>query len=285
MGVGQQNKYRIGFIIQARMRSTRLPNKVLMPIPFGSGTPILKWITDELNKSSFNGKTIVATSKNEENEILESYCENNNINCFKGDEENVLSRFIDIVEIEKFDIIVRLTADNPVLDFSILDRTIQNHIDSNNDYTKTVGLPIGMNLEVISSVSLLSLREKQLSDQDREHVTLFIRNSGIYKTGDYYPLSNNNLKDLRLTIDYPSDFVVVSSILSEISSCKSIESRLAIIEMMYLNCPWVFDVNRSNFQKQQPVSLREEILIASKMLENRELNRAAQILESHIDNL
>lgn len=285
MAAGQQNKYKVAFIIQARMRSTRLPNKVLMPIPFGSDKPVLRWITDELNKSFFNGKIVVATSRNKENDILESYCENNNINCFRGDEDNVLSRFIEILEAEKFDIIVRLTADNPILDVSILDKTIRYHIDSSNDYTKTVGLPTGMNFEVVSCLSLLSLKEKQLSDQDKEHVTLFIRNSGIYKVGDYTPSSNKTLGNLRLTIDYPSDFLVVSSVLSEISSNIDIDSRLGIIENIIVNKPWVFEVNQSNFQKQQPVNLKEEILIACKMLEEYELKRSAQVLKLHLDAL
>ncbi|NRF39190.1 cytidylyltransferase domain-containing protein [Pedobacter foliorum] len=281
MVAGQQNKYKIAFIIQARMRSTRLPNKVLMPIPLGSNRPILKWITDELNRSSFNGKVIIATSTNIENNVLESYCIDNDISCFRGDEDDVLSRFIEITESEKIDIIVRLTADNPILDSSILDRIITYHIDNNNDYTKTIGLPTGMNLEVVSSSSLLSLKEKELSNQDKEHVTLFIRNSGLYKTGDFMPSSNAALHRMRLTIDYPSDYMVASSVLSKIESSNKEESRLTIIEEIYKTDAWIFEVNQTNFQKQQPANLNDEIQIACNLLDDYDLKRASQILKDH----
>ena len=131
------NKIRVGFIIQARMKSTRLPNKVLTKIPLGTGKPIIKWIVDELKKSTFKNEIIVATSQNEENNILYNYCKSENIICFRGEEDNVLSRFIEIQEKENFTFIVRLTGDNPIIDIAVLDKTIQFHIANNNEYTRT----------------------------------------------------------------------------------------------------------------------------------------------------
>lgn len=281
MVVGQQNKYKVGFIIQARMKSTRLPNKVLMPIPFGSDKPLLSWIIQELRESSYHGTIVIATSKNEENNKLEEYCVESGIICFRGAEDDVLSRFLEILEMENFDIVVRLTADNPILDSSILDKTISFHLEQQNDYTKTVGLPTGMNLEVFSKSSLLSLKYEKLSQQDKEHVTLFIRNSGRYKTGDYVPTIGNPLEKLRLTVDYPSDYLVVSSVLSKVASQETNSSKFSVIEEIYKSEPWIFEVNQANYQKQQPTSIEEEVRIASELLDKFDLKDAAKILNGN----
>src|SRR5688500_5242636 len=118
MEVGQPNSPKVGFIIQARMKSTRLPGKVLLPIPLHGGKPIIQWIVDNVKKSGFEKKIILATSTNEEKDPLVAYCKTNSIECFRGDEENVLSRFIQILELNAFDLVVRLTGDNPLLDSS-----------------------------------------------------------------------------------------------------------------------------------------------------------------------
>lgn len=249
MVVGRLNKIKVGFIIQARMQSTRLPNKVLMPIPFITGKPILKWIIDELNKSKFHSDIIIATSINEENKILEKYCKKNNIACFRGDEDNVLSRFISITKSNKFDVIVRLTGDNPIIDITILDSVIEFHHKNKNDYTQTKGLPIGMNFEIIDPETMLGLEFKKLNNDEKEHVTLYIRNNKPYKKGTYLIAGRKDqVENLRLTIDYPSDYVVLSTILAQVN--KSVQPGMELIYKTLKEHPWLFDVNRSNIQKQ-----------------------------------
>lgn len=252
MADGQLSKIKVGFLIQARMKSIRLPNKVLMNIPLGSGKPIIQWIVDELKRSVFAGEIIIATSINSENDVLFDFCRSKHIKCFRGSEEDVLSRFIKIEESEKFDVIVRLTADNPIIDIAILDKTIQFHLDSKNDYTKTEGLPIGMNFEIISPRTLLDLQNQHLSSSDKEHVTLFIKNSNLYKKGIYCPVPNSTVKNLRLTVDYPSDFMVISSVLSLASETNKVEFGLVFIEKIFRDYPWIFDINSGNIQ-QTPI--------------------------------
>ena len=249
MGAGQLNKVKVGFIIQARMNSSRLPNKVLMNIPPGSGKPIIQWIADELKKSKFAGKTIIATSVNSENDPIVEYCRSNNIGCFRGDEENVLSRFFEIEKKEHFDVIVRLTGDNPIVDVSILDMTIQFHLENNYDYTKTEGLPLGMNFEIVSSSAILDMQNQVLSNNDKEHVTLFIKNNDFYKKGVYIPVSNSSVSGLRLTIDYPSDLQVVSALLSLVNKNNEKEFGLPLVEKAFKESPWIFEGNSDNIQK------------------------------------
>lgn len=276
---GFQNK-KVAFIIQARMQSTRLPGKILMPMPFGNGKPLISWIIDELKQSTLNSKIIVATSLNAENDVLESFCDLIKIGCFRGDEENVLSRFTAISQREDFECIVRLTADNPILDINILERIVNHHLENDNDYTSTDALPTGMNIEVMSSKALLDIENHNISDADREHVTLFIRNSGKYKTELFNPEIRKELKSLRLTVDYASDFALLSMLLS-ISLINEL-SGIKLIESAYSNYNWLFETNQGNIQKKQIVDLDQELNEAIGLLKKYDFNNAAQILKNHM---
>lgn len=276
MEVGLLNK-KVAFIIQARMKSTRLPGKILLPIPLGNGKPLLSWIIDELKNSRYNGEIIVATSCNQENDVLASFCNLNNIDCFRGNEENVLSRFVAIAKQNKYECIVRLTSDNPIIDIAVLDDTIAMHFADCNDYTRTEGLPIGMNFEVISSETLQDMENHPISDADKEHVTLFVRNSGRYKIGVYSPVINPKIKRLRLTIDYASDYSLLSTILTQYDDKTDLKG-IKIIEETFKKHPWIFETNAKNFQKKQYNNIGEEIKEAILFLKRFDFNYAAEIL-------
>lgn len=262
------------------MQSTRLPGKILMPLPLESGKPLLSYITDELTKSRFKGKIFVATSVSPENNVLESFCDSNEINCFRGDEENVLSRFVGIAEMEPFDCVVRLTADNPILDIDILDRVISHHLKNGNDYTSTAIMPTGMNLEVISAKALLDSENHAISDAEREHVTLFIRNSGKYKTDVYDPKINTALSVLRVTVDYASDYALAALILSlaRMNGLRGIN----LLEDTFTTYPWLFETNSTNIQKKQFNNLEDEVAEAAKLLDLFDYKDASGILKERI---
>ena len=279
MAAGLQNNT-IAFIIQARMQSARLPGKILLPIPIWKGKPLLLWIVEELKKSNYNADIIIATSQNKENDVLESFCKKQGIGCFRGDEENVLSRFTDIVKDNRYNTVVRLTADNPIIDIDILDRAISYHLKNDNDYTKTEALPTGMNFEIMTGSALLDAEKSKLTKSDKEHVTLFLRNSNKYRKRTYNPETNTSLKDLRLTVDYPSDLLVISTLLSFCQEHKTLWG-LKLVEKVFTDFPMVFEANRSNFQKKQFSNSGEELKHAITLLKDLELNNAALVLSSY----
>lgn len=279
---GLLNK-KIAFIIQARMKSTRLPGKILLPIPLGNGKPLLSWIIDELKNSRYKSKITIATSVNLENDILASFCSQNKIDCFRGDEENVLSRFTTIAKQEKYDCIVRLTADNPIIDIAILDDTITTHFADCNDYTITEGLPVGMNFEVISPETLLDIQNHLISDADKEHVTLFVKNSERYKKGVNSLVINPKFKELRLTIDYPSDYSLLSTILNQHDDKNDLKG-VKMIEETFKIYPWLFETNLSNIQKKQYKTSGEELKKAVLFLKQFDFHYAAEFLDRNINN-
>ena len=276
---GPQPK-KVAFIIQARMQSTRLPGKILQPLPLWGDKPMLLWIVEALKASKFDGKIFIATSKNNENDVLENFCELHGINCFRGDEENVLSRFIQILKETNYETVVRLTADNPILDTVLLDATIAYHLQQDNDYTNTQSLPLGMNFEVIRSEALAGIGSLALGKSDKEHVTLFLRNSDSYKKSCFDPGVATGLMALRLTVDYASDLLVVSSLLAFSSLYEDLKG-ISLVKKVFEKYPALFEANMVNVQKKQFESEAFEIEYAKKLLTSLELDQTVAILKRY----
>lgn len=275
---GLQNK-KIVFIIQARMGSTRLPGKILMPIPLESDKCLLNYILDSLKKSSFKNDIYIATSLNANNDVLDDFCKTNSIKCYRGSEDNVLSRFIAISSLHNFDHIVRLTGDNPFIDENLLDKSISHHIKSGADYTFTLGLPLGMNFEIIRAKALLELNNKDLNPVEREHVTMHFKNSGQYTLNTFNPISED-LSSLRLTVDYASDYLVAATILS-IAEKRKVSPGLELIKYCFDKYPWIFEVNTSNIQKTTYKTIEEEIEIATPILEKYDFKKIISLLNAY----
>lgn len=279
MEVGQLNK-KIVFVIQARVQSTRLPKKVLMPLPIDSEENVLNCIVNQLNKSTFNSDIFIATSENNHDDAIEEFCIKNNINCFRGSEDDVLSRFIAINK--NYDVCVRLTGDNPVLDIQQMDSVIQQHIQSKNDYTATKGLPLGMNFEIVNSSALLSLDTQNLSNEDKEHVTLYIKKSNLFNCSYIEHKESNKYEKLRLTIDYPLDYLTVSSIVS--LGQKNNIFGLKLIDYVIESFPWILELNKDNYQKQQFTTLKEEYDAALPILDKFDFLKLKEFLKTNISN-
>ena len=107
----------IGAIIQARMGSTRLPGKVLKNV---GEKPLLLYMIERVRKSKKLDKVIVATSILEKDNVIEDFCKENNIDYFRGSESDVLQRYYECAKSYSLDIIVRLTADCPLIDFFMI---------------------------------------------------------------------------------------------------------------------------------------------------------------------
>lgn len=279
MAAGQLNNPKIGYIIQARMESTRLPGKVLLPMPISGDIPMIRQIIYQLEQGSISAKTIVATSTNSADNELANYCKSNQIKYFRGEEEDVLSRFITLTETFGFDVVVRLTGDNPVQDMEMIEKAIQYHINNSADLTTTTGLPLGMNIEVVSGDALIRLKTKKLSIDDKEHVTHYIKHSDEFRKNNVEFDIKPAYKKLRMTVDYPSDFAVLSFILSLQKNEPLYGLRL--VDHVLENYPWIFDVNAGNHQKKLFKDVNDEMKSAVELLEKVDMIRAAEILREH----
>jgi spore coat polysaccharide biosynthesis protein SpsF len=128
MVVGQPGSPKVGAIIQARMKSTRLPGKVLMPLPVEATDALITWPIRSLKNSTLIADIILATSENVENSPLKDVADQQNVLFFQGDENDVLSRFVEAAIQHELDVIVRITGDNPIIDVRLIDELLSLHL-------------------------------------------------------------------------------------------------------------------------------------------------------------
>ena len=198
-------------IVQARMKSTRLPGKVMKPL--GGGT-VVEFLLYRLAKAKSIDKILLATSTEPEDVALAKCVEELQVGVFLGDEQDVLGRFHEAIQTEpKADTVVRITADCPLMDPSVVDQVIADYRNGGADYVSNTierSFPDGLDVEVFSRDSLQEAHKHAKTGFDREHVTPWIRESGRFACRNVANV--NDRSALRLTLDEPEDYEVIKSI-------------------------------------------------------------------------
>lgn len=141
-------------LVQARMGSSRFPNKVMQLV---EGEPLIGILLNRLSKSKALSKIILATSTNPNNSALVSYVKSLDYECFQGDEVDVLGRFYAAASYHEADVVVRITGDCPLVDPLIVDQCLDIYMQSNVDYVSNAlrpTYPDGLDVEVFSYAAL-----------------------------------------------------------------------------------------------------------------------------------
>lgn len=253
-------------IIQARMGSSRLPGKVLMNL---SGKSVLQHIINRLKQSKYINQIIVATSDNDENGAIFELCDSINISCFRGSEDDVLDRFYQTGKEFGFnldDIVIRITADCPLIDYEIVDNTIKLHLDEKNDYTSNTmpcTFPDGLDCEVFNFSVLINTWQNANLSSEREHVTLYIRNHPeIFKLGG---LKNNvDYSYLRWTLDEQEDYILINEIYENLYDINEFFNMGDVLKLLEVR-PELKDIN-SFIERNEGL---KKSLKNDKVLENR----------------
>ena len=124
---------RVGTLIQARMNSTRLPEKVLRPI---GDRPMLGRVLDRHRQMRSAGVLIVATSDQALDDAIEDFCRREQVACFRGSEEDVLERYCEAARLHELDVVIRGTGDNPLVDPELGDELVDFFAAERADYAK-----------------------------------------------------------------------------------------------------------------------------------------------------
>ena len=201
----------IAAIIQARMGSRRLPGKVLLPI---ANTTVIGFMIERVMKAKKLDKIIVATTENSVDDILCDALVDMDINFFRGNENDVLGRFHAAAVDCGAKVIVRLTADCPLMDGQLIDEAITEFLTGDYDYYSNVidrSFPDGLDIEIFSSDTLATTTQECTDAWSREHVTPYMRaSSGLkVKTGNFRVGNfkfTANFAHLRWTLDTASDY-------------------------------------------------------------------------------
>jgi spore coat polysaccharide biosynthesis protein SpsF len=261
--------HKTGIVIQARMASSRLKGKVLLPLPINGGNTILEHIVARASKSDSNAEIVVATSTNAENIQIKTLIEASCGNCkvFRGSEDNVLERYYLIAQKYQLKTIVRLTGDNPIIDPFYVQMAIESHKSIQADYTHTVGLPLGMNVEIMSFKSLEDAYMKAKKAEEKEHVTPFlISHPEIYKHNTINIDTEEELMKLRLTVDNPSDYALVCLLYDSLYDNDNFFGYKEIRKLLNKHS-WLREINQGNFQKKIAyLSLQDELEHACQIL-------------------
>ena len=198
-------------IVQARTTSARLPGKVLSDI---CGEPVLARVLQRATASLEIDEVVLATTTNTSDDELILIAERLGIRWYRGSETDVLSRYSGAANESKAEVIVRLTADNPLLDPSLVDLVCSRLIESIGtcDYasnTVVKSYPVGLNVEAFYLDTLMRLNRLALYAEEREHVTLALyrRLANLFSRHDIVDTVDNS--DLRLTLDYSEDLTVI----------------------------------------------------------------------------
>lgn len=199
-------------IVQARMGSTRLPNKVMKQI---AGVPMIELLLTRLSKSNQIDQIVLATSTDGRNTPLVEYVQKLGYTCVRGSESDVLDRYLVAARQAQADVVVRITGDCPLIDPALVDLAIAQFKAEGVDYLSNAApatFPDGLDTEVFTMQALERAGRESQEQHDREHVTPYMRRPSLFKTG--VMLNVEDLSGLRWTVDEPADFDVVSQVFS-----------------------------------------------------------------------
>ncbi len=200
-------------IIEARMTSTRLPGKIVLPV---MGRPMLDLLIERLKRVHSLDGIIVATTSNPTDDVVEQLTQRIGIGCFRGSEDDVLGRVLGAAKKYQVDVIVEITGDCPLIDPEIVEKLIGIFHSGNHDYVSNVlkpTYPVGMDIQIFSTAVLQKVADLTDDPVDHEHVSLY-----IYEHPERFSLYNlesglpEEYGNLRLTLDTPEDFELIRAV-------------------------------------------------------------------------
>lgn len=247
----------IGIVIQARTGSQRLTDKILKPI--GEERSLLDFILKRFEKYNYSIPIIVATTKNPNDErIVNIVNKYNTIQCFRGNEENVLDRFIGCANKFQIDKIIRVCADNPFIDLKSIDKIIKEISIRSSDYIAfylnnmpSIRTHFGFWAE---GITLVALKKISLMTKEKiyiEHVTNY-----IYDYEHHFKIKKIELpklfyenQNMRFTLDTKQDFENINNLLKQIETNKINAEYIINITKQYGSILEMMKIEIENNQK------------------------------------
>lgn len=201
-------------IIQARMSSSRLPGKVLLPL---AGKPVLEHVIQRLRHCKTLNHIMVATSTAIDDDAIENWCKQHSVECFRGDLTDVLDRYYQAATACCADVIVRITSDCPAVDPSIVDEVVAGFFSGNFDAFSLAGeFPDGLDCQVFSYATIAKAWKEATLPSEREHVGPYIEKSHpeLFKIGGLHKFEG--LNHHRWTLDEPQDYAFLQAVYAKL---------------------------------------------------------------------
>lgn len=247
-------------IIQARMGSTRLPGKVLAEV---AGKPLLGWLIQRVAATPSVDQIVVATTDTSNDDALAGWVMNvTGLECFRGSEQDVLDRFYQCAKLYQGDLIVRVTADDPLKDPIIIQKAIdcfrtEPFLDYCSNTIKPT-YPEGLDIEVFRYAALERANFESTRPSEREHVTPY-----IWKSPNMFNIKNleysRDLSNWRWTVDKANDLEFVRRIFEHYRENPLVNYE-DVIDYLELN-PEIIQINSGTMRNQGYLeSIKDEAL-------------------------
>jgi spore coat polysaccharide biosynthesis protein SpsF len=263
--MGEVKTGKILAIIQARMGSTRLPGKMLLPIVDNKGA--LELMLERVRRSKQLQKIVVATTSSPSDDRLVDLCKRLGCEYFRGDENDVLERYYQAaLAFGPTEAIVRLTGDCPLHDADVIDLVVGEYLKGGYDYvsnTQKYTFPDGLDVEVFSFLVLERVRQEARLKSEREHVTSY-----IWKHPDMFKIVNveyeKNLFGKRWTLDEKEDYEFIKHIYKNLYKKKPAFGMKEVLEFLAKH-PELEEINKHISRNQGYMkSLKEDKILNSK---------------------
>jgi glutamate-1-semialdehyde 2,1-aminomutase len=227
-------------IVQARLGSIRLPNKVLRDL---GGRTVIGIILERLKRATSVDEIVLATGDSSTNDPLVEHVEELGFRVFRGSEPDVLERYYGAALMSGADTVVRITGDCPLVDPALVDVIIGTLHREQADYasnTLTPTYPDGLDVEAFTFRALHEAQTKATSAYDREHVTPYLKRDSAF--GRINVRHDTDLSSLRWTVDEPEDLVVIDRVFDRFA--PDIHFSWRRVESLYRTEPELFDGNQ-----------------------------------------
>lgn len=243
---------KIGAIIQARLSATRLYGKVLKELPSGSGITVLEQIIRRLKKSKKVNSIIVATTTKKKDSAIVAIAKKEKVLFFRGSENDVLSRYYMTAAAHGLDVIARVSADSPCIDWNVLDMVIEKHLRTGADYTSNClkrTYPRGFDVEVFNFNTLEKAHRNSKKNYEREHVTPHIyENPSVFKIREVRAAEKHRAPDIRAALDTEEDYALLSATFDYLYP-KNRYFTIRDVVRLFRKKPWLKIINKKVIQK------------------------------------
>lgn len=239
--------------VQARMGASRLPGKPLLKV---LGRTLLSYLLQRLKRSKLSSKVVVLTTQHPRDDLIIQEAISNGADAFRGSEENVLERYFKASEKYNPEIIVRITADCPLMDPAIIDEVVALLVETRCDYASNTlerTYPRGMDVEAFTAQALKRAYENAADPFEKEHVTPY-----FYRRPEQFKIAqqkqNVDHSDWRWTVDTYDDYILISKLISALYP-QNPSFNLNDLTRCYLEHPEWASINAHVVQKNTPSTI------------------------------
>lgn len=241
---------KIGFLITARLKSSRLKQKILLDL---NGKSVVERVIDRAKKVKGIDGIVLCTSVNAQDSVLYDVALDNKIKFFAGSEDDVLNRLLNAAEYFGFDAFVSITADNPLFSIHTSNILVDMYKRAGYDFINTKGLPIGCGTYFLD-VNALKIVNHIKKQTDTEIWGPYINRPDFFNVADLKVMNSPYDETLRITLDYPEDYYFIRKLYYNYPK----DSILEIMDVFDIIAkdPSILDINK----KHKQLALREDIV-------------------------